>query len=258
MIRSSRRAPVLAASLGLHLGVACLLAVRPRRWRRLLPVLVADHALVVAAGLLPRCSLLGPNLTRLPDAADEVALTFDDGPDESATPAVLDLLKATGARASFFPVGRRAARLPELVRRTAAEGHTVENHTWGHRAGFSFLSPRAMGEEIDRAQQHLERLSGRPPAWFRPPAGIRNPWLEPLLARRGLQLVSWTRRGYDAVDANPVAVCRRLLSGLRAGDVLLLHDHGRSHRGRQLVLEVLPRILDALSARGLRAVALPR
>ncbi len=100
-------------------------------------------------------------------------------------------------------------------------------------------------------------MTGRRPRLFRPPAGLRNPLLDRVLHRTGLRLVSWTRRGFDAVEKNPAAVTRRLLDGLAAGDVLLLHD-GSALRGggNPVVLEVLPRVLDALAERGLRSVAI--
>jgi peptidoglycan/xylan/chitin deacetylase (PgdA/CDA1 family) len=96
------------------------------------------------------------------------------------------------------------------------------------------------------------------PRFFRAPFGTRSPLLDPALARLGLSLVSWTRRGYDTVDGDAARVLRRLVSGLAAGDVLLLHDGVtvREHRAEPTVLAVLPWLLDELAARGLKAVSL--
>jgi peptidoglycan/xylan/chitin deacetylase (PgdA/CDA1 family) len=94
--------------------------------------------------------------------------------------------------------------------------------------------------------------------FFRAPDGVRNPMLDGALARFGLRYVSWRRRGFDAVDGNAERVLRRLLRGVRAGDVLMLHD-GSTVRPRPsgpTVLRVLPRLLDALAERGLRSVTL--
>jgi len=223
--------------------------------------LAVDHLLLVAAGTWPRSRLLGSNLTRLPpaDAGGAVALTFDDGPDPEVTPRVLELLDGAGARGSFFCIGRRAERHPEVVAEAVRRGHRIENHTFRHRHDFSFRGPRALALEIDRAQAVLERASGRRPTFFRAPAGIRNPFLDPVLHRRRLALASWTRRGLDAVDPDPRRVLRRLLRDLAAGDVLLLHDGhtARDRHGRPVVLEVLPPLLDALAESDLRAVPLP-
>jgi len=258
----TRPSGFLLGSAAAHVAAAVTLAAAPGWWPWLVAGLVADHALIAAAGLVPTCRLLGPNLRRLrSDAADrgDVALTFDDGPDPEVTPRVLELLEAAGARATFFPVASRAVEHPDLVRAVAAAGHRLGNHTWSHPAGFWFLPPAGVALEIDRAQEALAALGGVAPRWFRAPAGIRSPWLQPQLARRGMGLVSWSKRGYDTVSRNPERVAVRLLDGLEAGDVLLLHDVSRSRTraGRPVVLEVLPRVLDALGSRGLRSVPLP-
>ncbi len=256
-----RPAPLIKLSIGLHAAGVVALAATPARWPLVAGAMILDHLVLCTAGLLPRSGLLGANLSRLPPAAagGKVALTFDDGPDPAVTPAVLDLLAARGARASFFVIGRRAERHPELVTEIARQGHRLENHTYRHSNAFACGGPRRLSREIDRAQDTIERLTGRRPAYFRPPAGIRNPWLDALLARRGLTLASWTRRGFDTVDGRPGRVGRRLLKGLAAGDVLLLHDGNaaRGPGGRPVVLEVLPRLLAAAAERGLSTTCLP-
>lgn len=255
--------PFLKLSAGLHVGALAAVAAAPRLWPAALALLAADHAVAGAAGLVPRSRLLGPNLRRLPAARaarGEVALTFDDGPDPEITPAVLELLDRRGARASFFAVGRRAVAHPELTAEIARRGHRIENHTWSHPHRFALLGPRAALAEVDRAQRALTLAAGAPPVWFRPPAGLRSPWFAPLLARRGLALASWTRRGYDTLTADPGRVAARLTRGLAAGDVLLLHDRGSAREGaggRPVVLDALERVLDALDERGLTAVPLP-
>ena len=248
--------PFLKASAALHAAGAAAVAFAPSIWPWVVGACVADHAAIFGAGLWPKSRLLGANLVRLgreSAARGEVALTFDDGPDPEVTPRVLDLLEGRGARATFFAVGARAAAAPGLVREIVRRGHLVENHSWRHSNAFSVLPPGAAGREIDRAQREIEALSGRAPRWFRAPAGLRPPWLGPLLKRRGLGLASWTRRGLDTVDRDPARVAARLTGGLAAGDILLLHD-GPGHR---VVLESLPRVLDALARAGLRAVPLP-
>lgn len=220
-------------------------------------MLALDHLVIAAAGSLPRASLLGPNVSRLP-AERDVFLTFDDGPDPERTPRVLDLLDEAGLGASFFCIGRRAREFPEIVREISARGHAVENHTWSHRHSFAFSRYGYVAREVDRAQEALTELSGRPPRWFRAPAGICNPWVEPVLARRGLTLISWTRRGLDAVDDDADRITRRLVGGMGPGDVLLLHDAPPAlgpHRAP--ILEVLPRVIDRLERTGLGSRALP-
>ena len=260
--RRWRPTPFLAGAMGVSAAALVALAAAPAHWRLALGALGACHAAMAAAGMTPRSRLLGPNLTRLPEAAarrGEVGLSFDDGPDPEVTPAVLDLLDRYGARATFFAVGRRVEARPGLAAEVAARGHRVENHTHTHTPGFAFLGPRGTGREIGRAQEAIAAATGRRPALFRAPAGLRNPWLDPVLWRHGLQLASWTRRAFDTVSAEPQRIAARLLRGLAPGDVLLLHDGSaaRGRSGRPAVLDALPRLLDELAARGLTAVPLP-
>jgi peptidoglycan/xylan/chitin deacetylase (PgdA/CDA1 family) len=246
--------------VGLHLTAAAAGLVVPSAWPWLLGVVAANHAVLGIAGMLPQAALLGPNLHRLPTTGrPEVALSFDDGPDPEITPRVLDLLDRHGAQASFFCIGAAARARPGLVREIAARGHTVGNHTDLHPHHFAAMAPAAMSRQIDAAQATLTTLIGSPPRFFRAPMGLRNPLLQPLLAARGLTLVSWTRRALDGVPGDPRAAAGRLCAGgPRAGDVLLLHDGhaGRGPDGRAIVLSVLPDLLAELAARGLYSITL--
>jgi peptidoglycan/xylan/chitin deacetylase (PgdA/CDA1 family) len=234
-------------------------------WPQALPMaagaIAANHLALMAGSLWPRSRWLGDNWTSLPErsrARGEVALTLDDGPDPEVTPRVLDLLEAHGARASFFVVGDRLAAEPGLGREILARGHTLENHSQHHRRDFSLLGPAGMLREVSAAQAAIAAVGGTA-RFFRAPAGLRNPFLDAQLRRERLQLVSWTRRGFDTVTRDAHRVHRRLARGLRAGDILLLHDgHGaHDHHGQPVVLEALARLLDDLSRARLRAVSLP-
>ena len=220
-----------------------------------------NHVLITGVGLTPRSRWLGANVTRLPAAAAarrEVALTIDDGPDPEVTPRVLDLLDAHGQRATFFCIAERAAAHPGLAREIVARGHSVQNHTARHRHDFSFLGPRRYTAEIARAQAMLAGITGETPHCFRAPAGLRNPFLAPVLHRLGLVLVSWTRRGFDTRERDPGRVLARLTRDLAPGDILLLHDGNaaRTAQGRAVVLDVLPRLFERFDNDGLRAVTL--
>jgi peptidoglycan/xylan/chitin deacetylase (PgdA/CDA1 family) len=259
----TRHSAFLKASAVVHLLALAAWLWRPASWPWALGALALNHALITAAGLWPRASLLGPNITRLPASAAarrEVALTIDDGPDPEVTPAVLDQLQRAGARATFFCIAERAARHPALVAEILARGHSVQNHSHVHRHNFSLLGPRGFDEEIARAQAQFQALTGQRPRFFRAPAGLRNPFLQPVLARHGLVLTSWSRRGFDTRERDPQRVLQRLTRGLAAGDILLLHDGhaARAADGRPVVLHVLPALLDQLRAAGLAAVTLPQ
>lgn len=259
--RPWRPAPPLITSAGVHAAAAAWVLVAPAQWPVAAAVVAANHAVLGAAGLWPKSRLLGPNLLRLPPEAalrSEMSLTFDDGPDPEVTPAVLDLLARYDARASFFCIGERAQRYPDLCRDIVARGHSVENHTQHHSRWFPFLGMRGIAREIGAAQETITFVAGQMPVFFRAPAGLRNPLLEPVLARLGLRLAAWTGRGFDTVTRDPATVAHRMLRRLAAGDILLLHDgnSARSASGARVVLEALPRMLEAIAARGLKSVTL--
>ena len=255
-----RLSPLIRGSLWLHGATALALLVRPRLWPWGVAALVADHLVLTAAGLWPRSTLLGPNWTHLPrlPGMRALAITIDDGPDPEVTPRVLDLLDARAARATFFCVGERVRRYPQLCRDIVRRGHAVENHTERHLHRFSLLGPAGMAAEIHRAQEAIATATGEAPKFFRAPAGLRSPFLQPILARMQLQLVSWTRRGFDTVARDPEVVLRRLTSAMDSGDIVLLHDGhaARTATGSPVILEVLPRLLDAITQAGLETLTL--
>lgn len=252
---------LLRASVALHLLAFLLVIAEPGQWRWALAAVLADHVLLMLAGLWPRSDWLGPNWTRLPAAAaarNEIALTIDDGPDPVITPQVLDLLDRHAVRATFFCVGEKAARYPELCREIARRGHAVENHSQRHRHHFALQGYSGLMRELQAAQATLATIAGRRPAFFRAPAGLRNPLLDPVLAHLGLRLVSWSARAYDTLTGDAGRVENRLLRGLRAGAILLLHDGNaaRTPEGVPVILAALPAVLAAARTAGLRFVTL--
>lgn len=253
--------PVLRASAAVHAAAALGTLAVPAAWPWALAALAANHATLTVAGLLPRSRLLGPNITRLPASAVArrgIALTLDDGPDPAITPRVLDLLDAAGARASFFCIGRKARQHPALCREIVARGHRVENHGDQHSNAFSLFGPGRMRADIAAAQATLSDITGQAPLFFRPTAGLRNPFLEPVLADLDLHLAAWTRRPYDTREGRPERVLQRLTRSLAPGDILLMHDghSAPTPDGGPVMLAVLPRLLDVLARQQLQTVTL--
>ncbi len=221
----------------------------------------ANHLVITGASMTPRSQLLGPNITRLPQSRaqdGQVAPTFDDGPDPTVTPSVLALLKSANAHATFFCVGERLLAYPQIARRIVAEGHTIQNHTQTHSHRFAFRGPNGFRHEIGRAQQTIADLIGQRPTLLRAPAGMRNPFLQPVLNELNLSLISWTRRGFDTRERDEQKVLSRLSRNLAGGDVLLMHDGNAAQTsgGQAVVLAVLPLLLEQLASHGLRSVAL--
>ena len=256
--RTWRPGIAFRVSVMLHVLAVAGLIFRPQWAEEIVIAIILNHVGLALLGMWPRTRLMGSNMVRLTRGAterNEIALTFDDGPDPDITPKVLDILEAHGARASFFVVGERAAAHPELIREIARRGHSVENHSLRHSNFFGFFGWRALKREIGATQEIVAGLIGSPPAFFRSPMGIRNPLVDPIVSHLGLRYITWTRRGFDTVSADPQAVLKRLERKLAAGDILLLHDR-KTRRGAP-VLQVLPALLDRIAAAGLRPVSLP-
>jgi peptidoglycan/xylan/chitin deacetylase (PgdA/CDA1 family) len=261
--RSTHWSPALAVWLSIWLHGAAILGLiaAPSLWVWWFAAVAANHILLGIAGMLPRSRLLGPNISRLPPGPaerGEVALTFDDGPDPDVTPVVLDLLDQHGAKASFFCIGKRAIAHSALVGEIRKRGHDVENHTQNHSYAFACYPPRRLLREIVQAQRAVIGAAGVRPRFFRAPIGLRSPLLDPVLAWTGLRYISWTRRGRDGISRDPHRVLNRLLEGLAAGDIILLHDGGcpRTLTGEPVLLAVLPALLRHLAQRGLKPVSL--
>ena len=188
-------------------------------------------------------------------SAGRLALTFDDGPHPVHTRAVLDLLDARGHRATFFVIGTRGARHPELLAEIVRRGHALGNHSHAHSWATAALSVRRLVADLQRAQATL-RAAGSDPRWFRPPIGIVSPLVSAATRRAGLRIVGWTASARDGVATHPARALRRLLRGLRPGAILALHDAAEHGDREPVALRVLPRLLDELDNRKLRSVTI--
>lgn len=260
MIRTAKWQPssFIKASAAIHVGAAASTLLWPETVFVCIAALIANHVVLTAAGLWPKSTLLGPNTLRLPGGRREIALTIDDGPDPEITPQVLDVLKAHAIKATFFCIATKVKNHPELARRMIAEGHHIENHSMVHRHYFSILGLNGIKKELAAAQQVIEEVTGRKPLFFRAPAGLRNPFLDPVLHQLDLQLVSWTRRGFDTRVGDAQKVTQRLLKNAGPGDILLLHDGNaaRGSDGRPVILDVLPQLVAAYTKQNLQFVRL--
>lgn len=243
------------------LVLACLaLAFGHGLWAWLLAasVVVVGVAILAALVFHPNAAFWAPLRFRAEGAPNTVALTFDDGPDPTFTPAVLQILAEKAAPATFFVVGQRVEAHGDVLAAIDAQGHLVGNHTYRHDLTFHFRLWRSVREELRRCDAAIDAAIGKKPRFFRSPQGFKNPALGDVLHEEGLLAVGWQARGLDAVGASAVEIERRILTSLRPGGVIVMHDGAGLHGSddRTPTLTALPRIIDAIRARGLRIVPL--
>jgi peptidoglycan-N-acetylglucosamine deacetylase len=234
-----------------------LLLLTPTLARTLafLGIYAAGNAIMLALLFIPGVGWLGVGRTSLADGRERrVALTFDDGPTIEVTPKVLDILRAKGAHATFFFVGREVEAHPEIARLVVSEGHAIGSHTYSHPPLFCFLTPRRLRSELARGQEAIRRVTGVTTTLFRSPVGLRHPLLAPTLEQAGLDFVLWSVRSYDTWSQDAGALGRSVLDRVRPGSIVLLHD--RPGRGAPAMLAALPGIVDRLQAAGYGLVAL--
>ncbi len=202
--------------------------------------------------------VFGRALGRLPSGERSVALTFDDGPNPEATPAILDVLAASDVRATFFVLGRHAERWPRLVRRVAEEGHAIGNHGYFHRK-LHLRGPRYVRRDLELGTRAIVAASGVTPRLFRAPHGFRSPWVSSIAHSMGQRTVGWSLGVWDSARPGVDSIVERTVSGARSGSVLLLHDgDGYDPVGdRMQTAQAIPRIVAELKARGYQFVGLP-
>jgi peptidoglycan/xylan/chitin deacetylase (PgdA/CDA1 family) len=207
--------------------------------------------LLVAVTMIPSLQGFGPVLTKFSTTAKTAWLTIDDGPDPGTTPQILALLEKYSARATFFLIGAKAARYPELTRMILRAGHTIGNHTQTHpRFSFWGFGPRALTREIDEFEATVSSIGVAAPIWFRAPAGLKNPFLHPILAARGLQLVGWSSRAFDTQIDDSSRIVERIKRSIVSGAIILFHE---GHRPA-VCLEALDQLLRELTLEQFRLV----
>lgn len=218
---------------------------------------IAGYLVIVVDGIArPGAAWLLPLTNHGHRGRPQIALTFDDGPDPATTPRVLDLLRNHGARATFFLIGRHAEAHPALVRQILAEGHELGNHSYGHSRLLNCFPTAPLQRDIERGQAALGSIAGPSgPALYRPPVGLKSPWLARVQRRLDLRIVTWSLHARDTGRRSAAAVATRVIRRARPGDIVLLHDgHDLPGRSRDTVVAALETILDGLRHRNLQAV----
>ena len=225
----------------------------PQAWEEARPVLLAPGttgaALVVGTALATPGRLLDRLLGRETGGPPLVALTFDDGPYPMYTPALLDLLRRHGARATFFVTGAGVRDHPELARQIAEEGHELANHTFSHRREAD-LTPTELESEVIAAEREIELATGHRTRFFRPAGGGMSPSMLDTVGRLGYTTVLETVNAGDWWVRDPGELYRGSFRGRLRGGLVLMHS------GSYGTLQALPTVLADLRAKGLRFVTM--
>ncbi len=214
------------------------------------------------ASMAPHSQLYGPTLTHGSDPG-QMALTFDDGPNDPYTLHLLDLLARHEAKATFFLIGKYVRKRPDVARAIHQAGHAIGNHTYNH-PNLIFASPARARQELEDCRAALEDAIGKPHSLFRPPFGGRLPHVLRICRALGLAPVMWSITGYDWSAASADAIMDKVLrqiSGRKtpAGEIILLHDGGHLGFGadRSRTVEATRRLLEKFSAEKKKFVSVP-
>lgn len=270
--------PVLWLAGGLA-AVAALIALVPPVWakspqiaagRRPLRTVLAFSAkggLVFSLGFpviavylawQPGSQLYGEMTTHGPRDRMEVAITFDDGPNDPWTLRIADTLDHYGVEGTFFTVGKNAESHPEIVRSLVAQGHLIGNHSYRHHKGDALVDSHY--GELWKAERAISSAAGVCPAIYRPPNGFHTPWQLHAVASHGMKTVTWDVIPRDWKDPPPDEIARRVVDSVKPGSIILLHDGKDTdvQTDRSATLNALPGIIEGLQAKGYRIVRLDR
>jgi peptidoglycan/xylan/chitin deacetylase (PgdA/CDA1 family) len=245
--------PALLTGMGALTAAAVLLLLGPL-WS-CIPLILYIVSCTVAP-FFPRWGYFLPLISRGDSTRRLVALTFDDGPDPVMTPLALSILRQRGIKATFFVTGRQTVKHPDLLQEIIKDGHTVGNHSYDHDVLLMFRSSRRLAQEIDRLQEALSSF-GICPLVFRPPVGITNPRLGPILHQRKMSCVNFDCRAFDCGNRRIKGLSGKLLKKVRMGSILLIHDIRYSEKTDvNLWSSELERLLDGIDERGYKVAPL--
>lgn len=225
------------------------------------PLLAAAIALFyvllcVSACFFPQTNFLLPVVSRGQTGKNMVALTFDDGPAEPTTRQVLELLDNYSVKATFFVSAVNAARFPEIIKDIVSRGHSIGNHSLNHNPFLMLTGFNNLYREISIAQEIL-RKTGINTLAFRPPAGIVNPKLSPILNKLGMFCVTFSCRAFDAGNLHVKNLASKILKKVKADDIILLHDvPPRRKEDSEALLPEIELLLKGIIAKGLQIVPL--
>jgi peptidoglycan/xylan/chitin deacetylase (PgdA/CDA1 family) len=203
----------------------------------------------------PTETWFGSQVSHGPRGRREVAITFDDGPNNPYTLDIARILDAHDAKGTFFVVGKAVDARPDIVRALRDDGHLLGSHSY-HHDSWRWLDPRY--PELERTQRAVRRRAGVCPTFFRPPHGQHTPFMVRVLDDHGMTMVGWDVSAGDWKAHDARAVARSVNEDVQPGSIIVLHDglDGNVTADRAVVVRALPMILDGLQRKGLKPVRL--
>jgi len=180
-----------------------------------------------------------------------IALSFDDGPIEN-TLQILQMLKASNAKAAFFCIGSRITESKAILKQAYDEGHLIGNHTFSHHFWFDMFSSKKMLADMRMMDEALDSVIGKTPKLFRPPYGVTNPNLKKAILKGNYIPVGWSMRSMDTVIKNEKKLLNKVISKIKPGAVFLFHDTSNT------TVAVLPAIIKHIQANGYEIIRLDK
>jgi peptidoglycan/xylan/chitin deacetylase (PgdA/CDA1 family) len=188
---------------------------------------------------------------------NQVALTFDDGPDPRFTPQILDLLAEHDIQATFFVTGARAEAFPDLLQRIVDEGHIIGNHTYSHPNLVEANDIAVLEEEVRRTEEIINDIIGYRTSLFRAPYGFLYDELVEKLDEMSYSVVGWSVDSLDWQEAEPEVIAYNVISNIHPGAIVLMHDGAGDIGDRTNTIEALRQIIPNLTEQGLEFATVP-
>ncbi|MCM3766800.1 polysaccharide deacetylase family protein [Neobacillus niacini] len=196
-------------------------------------------------------------VTRGPQTANKVALTFDDGPDPRFTPQILDILKEQNVKATFFLMGARAKAYPEIVKRIQDEGHIIGNHTYWHPNLVKQGDIATLEREVTQTENQLASQIGYRTKLFRAPYGFLNNELVEKLKSMNYTVVAWSVDSLDWYESPPEQIAYNVISNIHPGAIILMHDGAQWNEDRTNTIKSLRQIIPELKKQGITFETVP-
>ena len=201
--------------------------------------------------MAPTGQWYGRTFTNVPRGSKQIALTYDDGPNDPHTLRLLEVLARHSVHATFFLIGRYVERRPDIVRDILSAGHVIGNHTFTHPV-LTLKSESETRDELTRCRTAIQNAIGSHSNLFRPPFGGRRPATLRVARELGLEPVMWNITGYDWNAPPAAAIEKKVSRWIRGGDVILLHDGGHKAMGadRSQTVQATDRLITKYNAQG--------